>query len=508
MRHVGPVLLLAVLTVVLTWPLVLDLTGALPAYARVVDDDLLVNVWSFWWTRVSCLDGRGPLLHTWDLFHPVGVTLTLTAVAPAATVPLVPVMSAVPGIAGIYLAWNLNVLFTFFLSGLGAYLLAWAVTEQPWAAFVAGVAFAFNPYRYEHLRHVNLSCTQWLPFVFLALWKRLEGGGWGWAAAFAVAVALVAGSSTTYTAQLPLFGLAFLLGYGWRRWPALVLPAALAALFAAPLVWPAVRDMISLPFESPVFEDPVNFAFPLEGFLLYNLHPYVSVLLLVLAAWALTRARRVGPWAWVGLLGLVLAPGPVVKTISATTGIPLPYALVRYFPGLGQNRFTERFLVFWFLGAAVLAAQALVAWPPFARAPRRWGLVVAALLVVELRHAPLALDRPEIPAIYSKLAEAPRGWPVYEWPANYLTNRRFMFYQMVHQRPICQGILSRRPLLSYALEQDDVNAGLREMILVLHHDLEAEPYQKQKIEDLKRRYEFKPFATDGPREAFLLTRRR
>ena len=518
MRHLVPVLILALASVVLTWPLVINLGRALPGYSRVADDDLLVNVWSFWWTRVALLEGRGSLLHTPDLFHPVGVTLTLTAIAPAATVPLVPVMAALPGLPGIYCAWDINVLLTFFLSALGAYLLAERVTRAPWAALVAGLAFGFCPYRYEHLRHVNLSCTQWLPFVFLGLWRRLDGGGAGAALLFAMAAALVAASSTTYTAQLPLFGLVFVAAWvlaqadrraALRRAAcALPLPLALGALLAAPVLWPAIRDMISLPFETPVWDDPASFAFPVEGLLMWNRHPYVGVALLGLALYGCMRGAAPAPWAAVALLGLALTPGPVLKTLSGPTTIPLPYALVRYFPGLGQNRFTERFLVFWFLGAAVLAAQALAAWPPFARAPRALALAVGAVLMLDFNHAPLAMEQPAIPPLYAALAEAPPGWPVYEWPADYLSNRRYMFYQMVHQRPLCQGLLSRRPLLSYALEESDAHTSLPALILIVHHDVPAAPHQEQKLAALKRRYAVKPFRTDGPRESFLLTSKR
>lgn len=515
MRHASPVLVLALATVVLTWPLVMHLTDALPAYTRLDDDDLLVNLWSFWWTRASLLEGRGSFFYTHHLFHPEGATLTLTALSPAASVPMLPVMGSVPGLSGIFLAWNLNVLFTFWLSGVGAYLLAERVTRQPWAAVVAGLVFAFSPYRYDHLRHVNLSCTPWLPFVFLGLLLRLEGGGLRAALAFAVSGALVAASSTTYTAQLPLFGLVFCAAWigtqedrraaARRVLTALPLPLALGTLLALPALLPALVDMVSLEFETPIQEDPMNFAFPLQGFFAPNRQPYVGLGVLGLAVYALARRAGTGTWAALAFLGLILAPGPVVKTIATTTAIPLPYALVRYFPGLTQNRFTERFLVFWFLGAAVLVAQALAGWRPFARAPWAWGLLVGALLMLELRHAPIALEAPPVPPLYESLAAAPAGWPVYEWPAGYKTNRRFMYHQIVHQRPICQGLLSRRPLLSYQLEEMDAHSNLREMILVLHHDQPVDPHQQQKLATLRRRYVFKPFARDGSREAFLLT---
>jgi len=511
MRHVGPMLVLAIATIALTWPLAAHLADAYPGYTRIADDDLLVNVWSLWWTRASLLEGRGGFFFTRYLFYPDGVTLTLTAICPVASLAVLPVLKLLPGLAGVELAWNLNVLATFWLSGVGAYLLAERVTGERWAALVGGLVFAFSPYRYEHLRHVNLSCTQWLPFVFLGL----EAGGWRLEAA---ALALVIASSTTYTAQLPLFlavyGVFWVIAQEDRRAAArrfvgaLPVPVALGVLLAAPALLPALADLATTAFEAPVWDDPMNFSFPIESFFTPNLTPYVGVIALALAVRAVVRVKGSGPWAAVAFLGLALAPGPWLKTSAGVTSIPLPYAFVRYFPGLGQNRFTERFLVFWWLGAAVLAAQAIASWRPYTRSPRTWALVIGALAMLDVRQAPIALERPEVPAIYAELARAPADWPVYEWPADYLTNRRFMYYQMVHQRPICQGVLSRRPLASYQAEEVDALSQLPNMILVLHHDVTAQPHIQHKLEVLRRRYDVKPFAKDGPIEALLLTLKR
>lgn len=508
MRHAGPVFVLAVATVALTWPLAAHLTDALPAYTRMLDDDLLVNVWSLWWTRASLLEGRGAFTFTDYLFHPDGATLTLTALSPVASLAVLPLLAAVRGLPGIFLAWNANVLATFFLSGLGAYLLAERVTRQRWAALVAGLIYGFSNYRYEHLRHVNLSCTQWLPFAFLALHAHLETGSRRSAVGFGVAVALIAGSSTTYIAQLPLFCLAFVLARPDRRLAArrAVLPAALAAVIALPVLWPAVRDLATLEFESPVWDDPVTFAFPVAEFLRPTLFPYVGYVTLVLALRAVFRADGARPWAVLALLGLALAPGPWLKAGDTVTWIPLPYAVVRFFPGLAQNRFTARFLIYWWLGAAVLAAQAVAAWKPYARRPAVAALLVGLLAVLDMRAFPLVMERPAVPALYEALAAAPAGWPVYEWPADYLSNRRFMYYQMIHQRPICQGVLSRRPLISYQTEATDALGKLPGLILVIHHDWPVS--HPSKLDLLLRRYDAKPFRKDGPLEALLLTLKR
>ncbi|MBI4861894.1 MAG: hypothetical protein HY815_16800 [Candidatus Riflebacteria bacterium] len=178
--EIWPAAIVLLVTVALTWPLGSKLSSAIPAYTRALDEDLLSNIWSVWWARSALLEGRGSLLFTRYMLHPDGVTLTMSAIAPSVTAALAPIAGLFPGIAGVFVAWNLNVLATFFLSGLGGYLLTRRVVGSPWAALAGGLIFAFSPYRYDHLRHVDLSCTQWLPFVFWTLLGRLEGGGWHW----------------------------------------------------------------------------------------------------------------------------------------------------------------------------------------------------------------------------------------------------------------------------------------------------------------------------------------
>src|SRR5437868_6744028 len=98
MRHLGPVLVLAIATVALTWPLAAHLTDQLPAFPRVPDDDLFPNIWSFWWTRAAWLEGHGRFWFTRYLFAPEGVTLTLHAMCPVASVMVLPVLAGVSGL--------------------------------------------------------------------------------------------------------------------------------------------------------------------------------------------------------------------------------------------------------------------------------------------------------------------------------------------------------------------------------------------------------------------------
>ena len=60
-----------------------------------------------------------------------------------------------------------NILFiaTFAISGLGMYLLMRDVTGRPLAAFFAGLAFAYAPYRLGQFSHLQVLSSYWMPLA-------------------------------------------------------------------------------------------------------------------------------------------------------------------------------------------------------------------------------------------------------------------------------------------------------------------------------------------------------
>ena len=64
---------------------------------------------------------------------------------------------------------SLATFFAFVLSGYGAFRLARTLTASYGVAWVAGVAFAFIPYRFQRLPHLHYIFAGWIPLLFEAL---------------------------------------------------------------------------------------------------------------------------------------------------------------------------------------------------------------------------------------------------------------------------------------------------------------------------------------------------
>lgn len=115
-RHLVALLLYSLLSLALTWPLLIQFTSHVPGDG--IDDPALT--WNLWWIKHSLVDQQlNPFQSGW-MFYPIGINLafyTLTILNGLLALPLQVAL-------GLVTASNLVLLSSFVLSGYGAYLLA------------------------------------------------------------------------------------------------------------------------------------------------------------------------------------------------------------------------------------------------------------------------------------------------------------------------------------------------------------------------------------------------
>jgi hypothetical protein len=146
------------------------------------------------------------------------------------------------------LCYNLLFLSTFVLAGFGMYLLVRELTGSAEAAFIAGVLFAFAPYRLAQSSHLQVLSAQWMPFVFFGLVRYFRSGRIGPLAGAAAALVAQNLSSGYYLLFFAPFAVAFaiweLMVRGlWRdrrRVIALSVSGLVVAALTAPFMLPYV----------------------------------------------------------------------------------------------------------------------------------------------------------------------------------------------------------------------------------------------------------------------------
>jgi hypothetical protein len=242
------------LAIVATWPLARGLGRDVPSD---LGDPVFV-MWALAWDcqqLLALLRGDFSRLSTFfdaNIFHPLPLTLAYSEHFIAQAVQILPVWAFT---GNPILCYNLLYLSTFVLSGLGAYLFVRELTGNPRAAFLAGVLFAFAPYRFPQSSHLQVLSSQWMPFALYGFRRFFDsidapGGSRGgrWRPLLGAAAALVAQnlSCTYYLMFFAPFVVAYVVWEIWRRrmwsrtrlWLQLIAAAMVVAACTVPLLLP------------------------------------------------------------------------------------------------------------------------------------------------------------------------------------------------------------------------------------------------------------------------------
>ncbi|HEV8231621.1 MAG TPA: hypothetical protein VGQ75_04685, partial [Thermoanaerobaculia bacterium] len=134
--------------------------------------DAKLNAWIFHWDYHQTF--RDPL-HLFDgnIFYPARYALAFSENLWGAALFGFPLFAAGASTLFVY---NFLFLLGMFLSALAAWALARNVTGDPFASLVAGVIFAFVPWRLAQIPHVQFQWGAFLPLLLLFLLKWLDGG--------------------------------------------------------------------------------------------------------------------------------------------------------------------------------------------------------------------------------------------------------------------------------------------------------------------------------------------
>src|SRR2546422_1662220 len=156
----------AILTVALTYPLAFRM-GSI---GRINTGDGQFSIWNVAWVaRTLIVDP----VHVYDanIFYPHRGTLAYSEANLGAGALAVPVYwwTRNP-----YAAHNFVMLLSFVLSATGTYYLVRYLTRSRRAAVISAICFAYCPFVFAHLPHIQLLMTAGLPFSMLAFHRLAD----------------------------------------------------------------------------------------------------------------------------------------------------------------------------------------------------------------------------------------------------------------------------------------------------------------------------------------------
>jgi hypothetical protein len=459
----GALALYALLAVPMTYPQALHLTDTVHD-----DGDPLLNAWALAWVAHQLPLAPAHLFDA-NAFYPERRALAFSETM------LVPAVAVAPfrwlG-AGVLFTYNLVFLSGFVVSGAGVALLVRSLTSSGAAGLVAGIVFAFLPYRIDHFPHVQLQQTQCLPFAFWAFHRflrtnRLHDG-------------LIFGAFTAGQVLSCMYYGLFLAPYMALVCGALLLPdklskerlVALAAAAAVAIVAVAPVGIVYMEARKVVGERtteevangsavPRNYFGPPEANLLYGnlLKPFadgerrlflgfVAMALGVYALLPFSRARdsvrpdepalrrvlRDPRWAYA--LGLLFAFDLSLGFNGISYRVLYDYVLP--FRGL---RIPARTGIITGFSLAVLVGYGAAR----LAAGRRWVFVTIALLILaEYASKPLDLRQmpTEAPESYADMLKDSADGPttaLFEFPASAMDDPTYMYYSTFHWQHLING---------------------------------------------------------------------
>lgn len=494
-----------VLTILFTWPM----TARFDRAGRVDSGDARHGVWNVAWVARALVTDPSNLYNA-NIFHPHTNALAFSEPNILSGLIAVPAWLATGNAMA---AFNWAVLWSFVLSALAMFRLVRYLTQHNASAAVAAMLFAFCPYVFSHLGHIQLLMTFGMPLSLLAMHRFVDAPGLSRALVLGIALA-VQGLACGYYGIFG--GLAVGLGLvwfsvargrvrDWRFWAHI----ALAAVVTGALIYPFLAPVLTVRDAGFVrtLDDARLFA---AGWRDYLASP------MLVERWMLPLIGRWGEVLFPGFIGLGLAAvavvqlfrrhtvpsaGPARSVVGFYTALVAVATWASFGPDAGLYRLMHdelpffslirapsRFGIVVTLAVAVLAGIGLATLARRASRPRRLVLVgvVLALALARSTAGPLALvDRPEPGAAYERLAQLPIG-PVVEFPyfADRVDRHRHTEYMLAstrHWKPLINGysdhtpsdVVAEAPILATfpSAAAWDVLRRHRARYVVMHWDL-------------------------------------
>jgi hypothetical protein len=503
--------IISALALIYTYPLATAPTKA----NRFDSPDALLNAWTLSWDLHQL--GRDPL-HLFDanIFFPDKGTLAYSENLVTAAIMIMPfrLVSDDP-----VLLLNLAFVGALITSGLAAFILGRHLTGSFLSGILAGILFAFAPYRWAHVPHLQLQLAFALPLSFYFV-KRLENDARTPAAiGLAVTIAAAFGSSGYYAIFL-ITALPLGIAAGWARsemkrrmLKQLAVAGILTCILAAPLIFPYATKLqrgsgrtfaVTHEYSAGPREYLSSFS-RLHFFLPKAEEPlFPGAVAAVLALVALVSSSRqtekqkptkvtpsrlpeVWTYAAVGLLGVVLSLGPSGGFFTL---------LFRFVPPYQGLRVPSRAAILFLLAVAILSAYGL------AKVKSRWFrilLVTVASLECFAGPIPWSFELPAQPPIYRHVAALPDKAAIVELPLpqpdSFQDNARYVYRSIEHWQPMVNGYSGFVPA-SYRrafrlLMRQELDAGLRTLSeeglqFVLVHSRRIGPRMRRQIAAAER----------------------
>ena len=499
-EHLSVILIFSVLTVIFTFPVILDFTSEA---AGLECYDKCHMMWRFWWTNFSFENGLD-FQHSNYIFYPDGAGIGGN-VAYFTTY----IGSLLVQFLNYTTAWNVIWFSGLVFGGYGCYLLANNFNRNYLSSIIAGIIFTFTTYHMAHsMTHIGLSMVVWIPILALFLFKLLEKQSKLYAIVGGIIFFLVSLTHLYYSVFVIMFSIVFFAIYIFRQKKvsnktfitnfSILLTIGLIStsilFFTNPTfshgdeewVFEAVvaettaeyarsaqeHFLFSTSLENLIVPTPDHTTQMFSDYLLFDSfysffgksiqylqieqYAFLGYSVIFLSALAVIKYRQNHIWFWLLICGIfiVMSFGPELKILHEPTGIVMPDKLFYdAIPGWDELRAPARFIVMANLSLAMLASFAVYGLIKNKFSSFKQQLMLASIIgfviLFEFSMIPYPTDVEPIPDIYEEIKNDESKFAILPAPIGgtgdymLMSDPRILYHQIYHEKPIYGGHESR-----------------------------------------------------------------
>lgn len=442
-------LLFMLLTIVAAWNIVTDLNGVIVGD----DNDVYINPWADWWTYKAITDPEISLWQTDMMYYPIGADLiyhSFSHLNTAVSLALRPFIGTIP-------AYNITILLNYILAGLSMFHLGRYMTGSSVAGILAGIVFAFNShslYQSAHPVLLSIWCFPWMTLFFIRAVRENS-----LKMAFLAAVFVFLGAATsTVLVILMVFWMGILVLYMFfskqfprPNWQVVLAFGIASALLILPTVFPLLRDAIGGSNSNFVTDPEDSIRTDMGSFLVPHWYfwltrgLYLGIMPFFLMMLAFGRQRRQAIlWFLLTIIAYLFAIGPTPILFNTPLSVVLPWTL----PIAPVLRNMYRMMILMALGIAMVTAYGWLGLLESIGDSRKRIAASATLVGALIFFEYTAVPFPTTPAVASDfytefLAEVPQDVVIATLPTGRQADKRYMYYQTLHEHPMTGGVISR-----------------------------------------------------------------
>ncbi len=165
-KHIIAGLIYTLIALVIFYPITANMKYVAPG----TGGDLYSNLWGIWWASYTVFQTHGNLWYTYLLFWPVGANVAYFTFSPIGAILTAPFQAI-----SVTFAYDVIFFLGFLISGIGMFVLADYFVKNTYAAFFAGIVFAYSAFHVAvAIGHLDWMVIGWVPIALYFFIRMLK----------------------------------------------------------------------------------------------------------------------------------------------------------------------------------------------------------------------------------------------------------------------------------------------------------------------------------------------